>query len=214
MKFVSKHAGHTISIEGGSQRPVLNREGVTTFIESAPVLQADFKLRVLSAAEIDAAKEQIFAYSKDGQAFGAVPSLESGLIGVEEGVAAGYGQLNYEGYDPYQGLSVYDTDDPTQCPPDRREEVEAFLLACPEFNVSYVRVDNWNLQPPWPTYSLDPDVKVDGMVKLAQASGFLVPAINYEKAGPRRANLIAAYEKALAAEQAEAVITEDLSATV
>lgn len=215
MKFVSKHAGHSITVDGGATRPVLSREGVTTWIESAPVLQADFKVRTLTPTEIDAAKEQLLTVAPVGaMAFGAVPSLEAGLIGVEEGVAAGYGHLNYEGYDPYQGLGSYDTEDPTQCPPDRRAEVEDFLLNCPEFGQAFFRVDNWNLTPPWPTYSMDPDVKVSGMVNLAQAAGLLVPAINYEKAGPKRANLIAAYEEALVKEQAEQKINQGLSATV
>lgn len=217
MKFVSRHGGHSISVDGGASRPVLSREGVTTWIESAPILQADFKVRVLTPTEIDAAKEQMFLHAKDGNnVFGAVPSSEPGLLGVEEGVAAGYGHLNYEGYDPYQGLGSFDTEDPLQCPPDRRHEVEQFLLSCNEFNQSFVRVDNWNLTPPWPTYPTG-DINAEtiaSLVRFAKAGGLLVPAINYEKSGPSRPELVAAFEAALAEEQKEAIITDGLSATV
>lgn len=214
MKFVSRHGNHKIGIIPQTQSPIVNPSGSTVFVPNQDGFEAVFEIKTLTATEIDAAKTQIFANATDGQAFGSIPKTDSGLLDVQEGIAAGYNRLNYDGYDVYQNLSTFDTSDPLQCPQAQRELIEQYLLNCGEFGRSYVRVDNWNLQPPWPTYPMGDTVNVVHVVKFAQAGGMLNEALAYERAELQREDLIVGYEAALRAEQAVAEEDAGLTAKV
>lgn len=213
MKFVSRHTGHAITFNSGTTRAVVNTSGATSFIDNGDFLNLKFEQRTLSLAEIEAAKDQLFTGNKDGQAFGSQPSRDEGLINIDEALAAGYADLNYEAYDVYQNLGVFDTEDPRTCPPHLKGEVEEFLLSNPEYGRAFVRVDNYNLTPPWPTYPRGV-CNVPDVVRFAQVGGMLVDALAYERAGEQRPELLAAYEAALELEQAKAQEDAGLSARV
>lgn len=214
MKFASRHAGHAITFNSGTTRAIVSPGGATSFIENGDFFNVKFEEARFSAAEIEAAKEQLFSGAKEGNAFGSTPSRDEGLISVDEAVAAGYAHLNYDGYDVYQNLGSFDTEDPRVCPPQIKDEVEQFLLGHQEYGVVFVRVDNYNLTPPWPTYPLGPEVNIANVVRFAQAGGFLVEALTYEVNVGQRLELIEAYKVALAKEQAEAEEDAGLSARV
>lgn len=214
MKFASRHAGHALTFNSGTTRAIVTPSGATSFLDNGDFFNVKFEEARFDAAEIEAAKEQLFSGAKDGNAFGSTPSRDEGLISVDEAVAAGYAHLNYDGYDVYQNLGSFDTNDPRQCPPPIREEVEQFLLGHAEFGVVFVRVDNYNLTPPWPTYPSGPEVNIEAIVRFAKAGGFLVPTITYEANSESRPALLEALKKALAEEQAQAEEDAGLSARV
>lgn len=204
MKFVSRYARHAITYNGGSKQAIQNPSGTTEFIDRGDFLQVQFDLRTLTPLEIDAAKEQLFnvgttpgVEGQHHQAFGSMPSRDEGLINVEEALAAGYADLNYEPYDVYQNLGSYDTAEPTQCPPEHREGIEAFLLGHNEFGTSFVRVDDYKLTPPWPRYPMGGAVDVESVVRFAVAGGFVENTLAYERATLAREELVTALEVAL-----------------
>lgn len=214
MKFISKHGAHKITVNSGTSSPVVYKGGATEFRSNNDDFTAVFEVKTLTAREIESAKEQIFSNAKHGQAFGSPPRAEGGLIDVAEAVEGGFGSMHYDGYDVYQSLSTFDTANPLQCPPEWREETEQFLLNCPEYGYAIVRVDNWNLQPPWPTYPEGPNPNIANVVKFAQAGGLLNEALAFEEAEYNRPELIQALKAALAAEVAASEEDAGLSAKV
>lgn len=221
MKFVSRYARHAITYNGGTRQVILSPSGVTEFIDRGDLLQVQFDLRTLTPYEIDAAKEQLFnagqtpgVEGQHHQAFGSMPSRDEGLINVEEGLAAGYADLNYQPYDVYQNLGSYDTAEPTQCPPEHREGIESFLLNHNEFGTSFVRVDNYNLAPPWPRYPMGDTVNVADVVRFAKVGGLVEQALAYERATVARPELVALLEEAFAQELEEEREKQALTARV
>lgn len=220
MKFVSRYAAPNITVESGTQRAIVSPSGATSFRDNQDAIEAKFTLKPLDVAEIEAAKAQLYVNDVPGRngnsAFGSMPLRDEGLISVEEGVAAGYSSLAYQAYDVYQNLSSFDTQDPTQCRPEHRETTETFLLGHYEFGRTYVRVDNWNLTPPWPTYPLgDVDDKTaDAVAFFARKGGFLPAALIYERSELQRSNVLAALDAAQAEEMAERELQDGLSAKV
>lgn len=221
MKFVSRYAAPNITVESGTQRAITTPSGATVFRDNQDTIEAKFTLKPLDLAEIAAAKEQLYVNDVPGRngnsAFGSMPLRDEGLISVEEGVAAGYSSLAYQAYDVYQNLSSFDTEDPTQCRPENRETVEAFLLGHYEFGRTYVRVDNWNLTPPWPTYPMADELdekSAVGVAYFARKGGMLPESLAYERSEKRRANLLAALEAAEAEDKSERELHDGLSAKV
>lgn len=215
MKFASRHAGHALTFNSGTTSAIVTPSGATQFLDNGDFFNVKFEEARFDAAEIEAAKEQLFGAAPEGKnAFGSTPSRDEGLISVDEAVAAGYAHLNYDGYDVYQNLGSFNTEDPRQCPPAIREEVEQFMLGHAEYGVVFVRVDNFNLTPPWPTYPQGDVVNVEAVVRFAKAGGFLVETITYETNVGRRPALVEALKLALAEEQAVAEEDAGLSARV
>lgn len=214
MKFVSKHANHSISIDGGTSKAVVHPSGVTEFISNGDVYEANFKPSILTLAEIDAAKEQFIDGPLGRFAFGSMPGVEEGNINIQDAMEEGYTTTAHESYDPYLHMALFDTANPAQCPPHRREEVEAFLLGHYELGRSYVRVDNYNLTPPWPTYPIEGDVDVEKFMRFVKAGGLAAVALQYEEAAANREELVEALRAQVTVELEQAQEDAGLSARV
>lgn len=214
MKFVSRYVAPVITVNSGTQRAIILEGGATQFRDNGDMFNVQFEILTLTAAEIDAAKKQLFAGALgEKPAFGSTPSRDEGILNVDEGAAMGYADLNYEGYDIYQNLSLYDTNDPRMCPPQKRAEVEEFLLGHYEFGHSYVRVDNYDLTPPWPTYPKGVCAYAD-VARFAQVGGLLNEALAYEQASEQRPELLELYAEMLKVEVAKSEEDAALSARV
>jgi hypothetical protein len=214
MKFVSTSGGYVININPGTQRAITHPSGVTEFMPNGDLFSAHFKLQTLSMAEITAAQEQFLGGPLGRFAFGSVPAREEGTINILDAMDEGYTSTAHDGYEPWQNLSTFDTKDPRQCPPELREEVEAYLLASNEYGRAYVRVDNYNLTPPWPTYPVTGVVDIDSIVKFAKVGGLLDAAIVYEENSGNREDLLEALNAARGVARAEAEEQAGLTARV
>lgn len=216
MKFVSTSAHYRMSISGGGQRAITHGSGITEFIpnsEDPPVI-AQFEVKTLSSAEITAAQEQLLGGPLGRHVFGSVPGRDEGNINILDAMDEGYASTAHDGFEPWQNLSTFDTANPQQCKPQHREEVEAYLLNHYELGRAYVRVDNYNLSLPWPTYPVKGAVDTDSIVKFAKVGGLLETALVYEENTAARPELIEALREALVVAQAEAEEQAGLSARV
>lgn len=194
MKFVAKST-YTLGIKDATRRPEVSQSGVTTYVEVEPKLKATFIHRTLSHGEIEAAKAQILN-NGGPYAFGSVPGRDEGNINIQDAAQEGYASTAHTGYDVYQNLACFDTNDPQQCPPEARAEVEQFLLNHYDHGNVFVRVDDWNLTPPWPTYPVSGLVNVEAVVEHARQAGSLADAIAFESSSAGRPELLVALQKA------------------
>lgn len=213
MKFVSKFSPYTLGVIQGTQRAEVMSNGVTRYVENTPAFKARFTLKTLNHVEIEAARAQILN-NGGPYAFGSIPGRDEGNINIDDAREEGYSSTAHAGYDAYQCLTTFDTEDPAQCPEVFREDVEQFMLSHYELGQAFVRVDDYNLSPPWPTYPTGSEVNVEGVVKFAVMGGFLHAALIYERSTLGRSDLIAGYEEAQAAEQLAKAEEAGLTATV
>jgi hypothetical protein len=100
------------------------------------------------------------------------------------------------------------------CPPDLKEKVEDWLLNHYELGRDYVRVDNYNIAPPWPTYPIAGEYKVADVLTFAKVGGLVNAALVYEKAAGGRQDLIVALEQAADEQTKRELEQADLTATV
>lgn len=212
MKFVSVHPGYRITVSSGTQRAVVHPSGVTEFMPNDDTFTAEFKLKTLSVAEIAAATEQLLSGPQGRFAFGSTPGRDEGNINILDAMDEGYTSTAHDGYDPYQNLSTFDTKDEAQCPAKWREPTEAYLLGHYEKERAYVRVDDYNITPPWPTYPQSGKVNSADLLRFAKAGGFLEVALEFELSqDDQRDGLIsdlrAAVEEKRAAEEQEAALS-------
>jgi hypothetical protein len=212
VKFVAK-ADYTLGIKDAVKRPEVHPNGTTIYIDVEPKLKAIFVHRTLSHVEIEAAKAQILN-NGGPYAFGSVPGRDEGNINVQDAMLEGYTSTAHTGYDVYQNLTVFDTADPGMCPPAERTLVEQFMLSHYDLGNLYVRVDDYNLVPPWPTYPVEGDVNVEGVVAYARAGGFAQATLDFEINSANRGELVEALELAVAEEAKERADKEALSAKV
>lgn len=197
MKFVSVHPGYKNTVQSGTQRAVTHPSGVTEFYPNDDSFTAEFKVKTLSIREITAATEQLLGGPQGRFVFGSHPSRDEGNISPEAAIEMGYTGTAHDGFDPYQQLSTFDTADPMQCPERWREQTEEYLCNHYERERAYVRVDDYNLTPPWPTYPVAGKVDVEALVRFASAGGLLEAALEFELGQSQRAPLVAALEKAV-----------------
>lgn len=198
MKFVSVHPGYKITVASGTQRAITHPSGATEFISNDDSFTAEFRVQTLSIREITAATEQLLGGPQGRFVFGSHPSRDEGNIHPDSAIEMGYAGTAHDGFDPYQQLSTFDTADEKQCPERWRELTEEFLANHYERERAYVRVDDYNLTPPWPTYPQAGKVDVEALVRFASAGGLLEAALEYELGQAKRAPLVTALEKALA----------------
>lgn len=198
MKFVSVHPGYKITVQSGTQRAVTHPSGVTEFYPNDDAFTAEFKVQALSVREITAATEQLLGGPRGRYVFGSHPSRDEGNISPEAAIEMGYTGTAHDGYDPYQQLSSFDTRDEAQCPERWREQTEEFLVNHYERERAYVRVDDYNLTPPWPTFPVAGKVEVAPLVRFAGQAGLLEAALEFELGQSNRAPLVAALETAIA----------------
>lgn len=214
MKLVSPHSNYNINVRPGTQRAVTHPSGVTEFMPNGDLFSCQFVMRTLTTKEITAAQEQLLGGPLGRFAFGSIPGRDEGNINILDAMDLGYASTAHEGYEPWQNLSTFDTADPTMCPAQDRDEVEAYLLASNEYGRAYVRVDNYNLTPPWPTYPVTGAVDIDSIVKFASVGGLLEAALTFEETASNRDELIEALRAALVVAKAEADEQAGLTARV
>lgn len=200
MKFVSRHPSYVLTILDATQKAETTPSGVTRYVPGEPGYEAKWMQRTLSVAEIEAAKGQILT-NGGRYAFGSSPGRDEGNINIQDAADLGYSSTAHTGYDVYQNLSTFDTNDPMQCPPDLKDMVEEFLMEHYELGYAYVRVDDYNLTPPWPTYPAKGDVNVDAVVAFAKQGGLVSAALSYEEAVSQRPDLLAGLQAAADEEQ-------------
>lgn len=213
MKFVSKHPQYVLTIIDATEKAVVLTGGQTRYERDNPGFSANFTVRTLSEAEIKAASDQ-FYMGIGPDAFGSVPGRDAGNINIQDAAEEGYSSTAHEGFDVYQRLSTFDTSDPTQCPPQLRDEVEAFMVDHYEVGLAFCRVDDYNLTPPWPTYPTGDNPNVEGVVQFAKLGGFVNAAIVYERATRNHPNLVALLEEAQEEERVAAQQEAGLTAVV
>lgn len=204
MKFVAK-AQYTLGIKQAVMRPEVSQNGVTSYRAVEPAVKAVFTQRTLSHSEIEAAKAQILN-NGGPYAFGSIPGRDEGNINVQDAAQEGYASTAHTGYDAYQSLTTFDTADPRQCSPENRAEVEEFMLGHYDCGNLYVRVDDYNLTPPWPTYPVQGEVNIEALINFAKAGGLIDVAYAFEQAVAQREDVLAALEEAageLAAQREE-----------
>jgi hypothetical protein len=202
-----------MTVVSDSQRAEVDSQGVTRYVQSDPGFLAQWEVKTLSDADITAAKEQILM--RGGRyAFGSIPGSDEGNINIQDAVDLGYSSTAHDSFDVYQRLSLFDTEDPAQCPPQYREMTEEFLCGHYELGLDYVRVDNYNLTPPWPTYPIEGDVDVKKLVEFAVTGGLVGPALAFEMASAKRQDLIEALTVIANADLARKQEDAALSATV
>lgn len=204
MKFIAK-CDYTLGIKKAVMRPEVSQNGVTTYVPVEPAVKAVFTSKTLSHAEIESARAQ-FLNNGGPYAFGSIPGRDEGNINVQDAVQEGYTSTAHQGYDVYQNLKTFDTADAQQCPPESRSEVEQFMLAHYDLGNFFVRVDDFALAPPWPTYPVEGDVNVDALVAFAKAGGMVDATLVFEEAVGQREDVIAAFREAsmeLAAQREE-----------
>jgi hypothetical protein len=143
-----------------------------------------------------------------------MPGVEEGNINVQDALEEGYTTTAHEAYDPYLNMALFDSNNPAQCPPERKEAVEAFLLGHYELGRSFVRVDNYNLTPPWPTYPVEGDVDVEKFMRFVKAGGFAAAALQYEEEASNRPEIVEALRAQVTAELVQAEEDAGLSAKV
>lgn len=200
MKFVSRHPNYNLTILDQTQKAEVSPGGATRYVPNDPGFTASFDVRTLSIAEITAAKDQILI-NGGRYAFGSIPGSDEGNINIQDAADLGYSSTAHTGYDVYQNLSLFDTSDPSQCPPDLRELVEDFMLNHYELGFAFVRVDDYNLTPPWPTYPTKGDVNVEAVVAFAVQGGLVSAALSFEEATGQRPDMLVALQLAADAEQ-------------
>lgn len=217
MRFIGVHPGYSMTFNGGTRRAITHPSGTTEFIDNGDFFSIDFKPGAghLTTQEIETAKQLLYAGPQGRFVFGSHPSSEEGNINVLDARVEGYAQTAHQGYDPYQQLSYYDTKDPKMCPPEKRDEIEAFLLNHHEASRAYVRVDLAVLTPPWPSYPEEgATYDAKKVAAFAAAGGMLDIALSYEEATTERPDLIAAYAVAKEAAEKRAAEEAGLSARV
>lgn len=214
MRFIAASEGNTIIVDGGTMSTITHRSGVTEFVNNGDYFDVTFQHKTLSVRDIAAAKEQLMGGPMGRFAFGSHPGIEEGNINIDDARLMGYNTTTHDAYDPYMRLGIIDTDDPKQVPPERKEEVENLLLSHEQLGLAYVRVDDFKIAPPWPTYPSTGEIKVDAVVKFAVAAGLVEAANEYELVYGKREELLAAYKVALAAERAKREEDAGLTARV
>lgn len=214
MRFIAASEGNTMVIDGGTVSTITHRSGVTEFVNNGDYFDVTFQHKTLSVRDIAAAKEQLMGGPMGRFAFGSHPGIEEGNINIDDARLMGYNTTTHDAYDPYMRLGIIDTEDPRQVPPERKEEVEQILLNHEQCGLAYVRVDDFKLAPPWPTYPSTGEVKVDAVVKFATAAGLLEAAHEYELVVGKREDLVAAYEAALKVERSKREEDAGLTARV
>jgi hypothetical protein len=213
MKFVSRHPQGVVTIIDATEKAEVLQGGQTRYVPDQREFAAQFVVRTLSEAEIKAAQDQ-FYMGLGPDAFGSVPGRDAGNINIQDAAEEGYASTAHEGFDIYQRLSTFDTEDPTQCPPQYREAAEEILSNHYANGFDWCRVDNYNLSPPWPTYPTGDNPNVEGVVQFAKLGGFVNAAIVYERATRNHPNLIALLEEAQEEERVAQAQEAGLTATV
>lgn len=194
MKFISRYGKFGFNADPGTQRWVTDASGNSRQVNNNDGLWLQFLPGGLSIDEQQAALEQ-FTRINPAHPFGASPKMHDDVISAQEALAEGEAHNAHEGYMPYQGLGRFDTEDPAQCPATKREAAEAALLGSSEFGVDLIRIDNYNLVAPWPTYPTQATAKVDGIISFAKQGGYdFREILRYEKATHARKGLIEAIE--------------------
>ncbi len=204
MKFIAK-CDYTLGIKKPVMKPEVSQNGVTSYRVEVPAVRAVFEQRTLSHAEIESARAQILN-NGGPYAFGSIPGRDEGNINVQDAMQEGYTSTAHQGYDVYQNLKTFDTADPRQCRPEDREEVEQFMLNHYDLGNMFVRVDDYALTPPWPTYPVDGPVNVEALLNFAKAGGLVDVVLTFEAAASQREEVLDAFEvasKELAAQREE-----------
>lgn len=194
MKFISRYGKFAFNADPGTQRWVTDASGNSRQVNNNDGLWLQFLPGGLSLEEQQAALEQ-FTRINPSHPFGASPKMHDDVISAQEALAEGEAHNAHEGYMPYQGLGRFDTEDKTQCPPAQREAAEAALLGASEFGVDLIRIDNYNLTPPWPTYPTAATAKVEGIISFAKQGGYdFREILRYEKGTLARKGVVEALE--------------------
>lgn len=183
MLFVAKFAKYRHLISGGSVRWVRDREGHERQVDNGDIFWAEFTLGGLELYDRDLAVQE-FRRLNSNEAFGAEPQMIDGTIDATEAATDGDAYNQHEGYQAYQRLSRFDTEDGRICPARWKDAAEECLLASSDFGRDFIRLDLLTLVAPWATYDeMDPAM----IVPFALAGGFdLDHVVRYEKATKKR----------------------------
>lgn len=211
MKFVSRYAHFGFNVYGGSFRWTRDSSGNERQTTDVPHFYAQFKTGGLDIDEQAAAIEQFTAINPE-HPFGAHPKMTEDVINAQEAMMEGEAHNGHEAFLPYQRLGVFDTANPSQCPPALREDAEAALLGAGEFGVDLVRIDNYNLVPPWPSYPTAANANAEKLVAFAKQGGMeFAQVLRYELATLARPSLVKAFAEAEAEQSRERAEARELA---
>lgn len=201
MLFVAKYAKYRLLVQGGSMRWVRDPSGAERQVDNGDSFWADFQLGGLDLHDRDLAVQEFTRLNPQG-AFGAEPIMVDGSIDATEAAMDGNSSNVHEGYQVWQRLSRFDTEDGRMCPARWREAAEERLQSSEhgDFGRDYIRLDILTLVAPWPTYD---EMDAAEVVPFAVAGGYdLEHVLRYEKAMQKRSEVGKPLKVALDAQRA------------
>lgn len=198
MRFISKYAKFGFNVRAEGQRWVKDSSGAERQLGLGDGLYLQFKPGLLTYEEREAAVE-IFTRNNPEHPWGAAPKMHDDVISAQEALAEGEAHNAHDGFLPWQRIGLFDTDDPSMCPPAHKLEAEEALLNSMELGIDLFRVDNYNLVAPWPTYPEAATAKVESIIGFAVQGGYdFHQILRYEKATTNRKGLVEALEQKIA----------------
>jgi hypothetical protein len=193
MRFVSKHANYMFVARPDKIQMVLGSGGMMMPQTVEAAIMCQFQHGMVRPDECELAKQHWLGFGRreDGTqvAYGATPTT---VVGVVNGQA-------HEGWNPDLMFSVFDTDSiPNE---EDRRIAEDRLLNDPGFGLDHIRVDEKQLEAPWPTYDQDKGKKglptAEIICTMVREGGYDIDyVIAYENQKDRpRVSVIEALEK-------------------
>jgi hypothetical protein len=201
MLFVSKYAAYRHVISPGTMRWVRDPSGAERQVDNGDFFWAEFKLGGLLPHQQDLALQEFRKISPINP-LGAEPMMVEGAISMLDAAEEGETSNVHEGFNPYQRLSRYDTEDGRMCPQRWKESAEETLLASTDFGRDFLRIDLAELTIPWASYDTMPPADIP---MFALAGGFDIDyVIRYEAANQARLEVGKALRAAQKQQQADA----------
>ncbi len=200
MLFVSRYAAYRIVVSPGSYRWTKNASGLERQVDNDDHFIADFKVGGLTPHQQDLTVQEFRRINPQG-AFGAEPITIDGTINQFDAASEGETSNAHEGYQVWQRISRFDTEDGRMCPLRWKDHAEKAIQESSDFGRDVICLDHLELVLPWPSYA---EMEPGEVARYALAGRYPIdPILRYEKATENREIVVKGLVAARARQEAE-----------